>query len=480
MSADRSEYEALLETSERALTQQRSPALLFDRARALDGLGRNEEAERAYLELLHADASHFDGLTALGRLLLASGQKRGARLTLARAAAVHPENSAAHSNLATLLCDDDLPGARRHYAEALRLDPSNRGAHRGLAILLLRAGDSEAAQRHAQLGFQGQADPWPYRGAGRPVSVVFVQSALGGNVPLDQFLDDRVFLKWTLAPEFFDREVGLPAHDLVLNGIGDADLCGAALEAAAVALSQTRAPVINPPARVRMTGRAANAARLAKLPGVVTARTQEWSREMLTAPSAPSALAAAGFRFPLLLRSPGFHTGEHFEKVADPSALHKVASRLPGATQLVMEFVDTRGADGNFRKYRVMMIGGELFPLHLAVSQSWKVHYFSADAEQYRAVDEAFLNDMPSVLGSARLRTLVDIRDELALDYGGIDFGLDDTGNVVIFEANATMVILPPSVEPAWAYRVGPIERARQAVRQMLLTRAQSAVVSAR
>jgi hypothetical protein len=305
-----------------------------------------------------------------------------------------------------------------------------------------------------------------------------VQSALGGNVPFDQFLDDRVFLKWTLAPEFFDPQLGLPAHDLVLNGIGDAELCGAALEAAARALSKTTASVINPPERVRMTGRAANAVRLAKLPGVLTARTQEWPREMLTAPSASSALAAAGFRFPLLLRSPGFHTGEHFEKVNDARALHEVASRLPGAALLVMEFVDTRGADGNFRKYRVMMIGGELFPLHLAVSQSWKAHYFSADAERYRAEDEGFLNHMPRALGPERLRTLALIRDELALDYGGIDFGLDDAGNVVVFEANATMVILPPSVEPVWAYRVGPIERARQAVRQMLLTRAQRPVVS--
>jgi hypothetical protein len=86
---------------------------------------------------------------------------------------------------------------------------------------------------------------------------------------------------------------------------------------------------------------------------------------------------------------------------------------------------------------------------------------------------------MPRALGSECLSTLAHIRDELALDYGGIDFGLDDAGNVVVFEANATMVILPPSVEPAWAYRVGPIERARQAVRQMLLTRAQRAVARA-
>jgi hypothetical protein len=483
MPIELSVHEVELATVERELARLSVPVsgLLFDRARALDALGRNDEAEAAYLELLRVDSSHWDGLTALAALLLKSGHKSAAKTLLTRAVAVQPENAAAHANLATLLCDEDLPQAQAHYAEALRLDPGERGAHRGLAILALRADELARAEQHARLGFRGQAEAWPFRGTGQPIAVLFVQSARGGNVPLEHFLDDRVFLKWTFAAEFFDPELELPPHDLILNAIGDADLCGPALDAATRALFQSTAPIINPPARVRATGRAANSERLRRLPGVVTARTEEWSRAALLSPDAPSTLEQAGFVFPLLLRSPGFHTGEHFEKVAGPAALASALTQLPGATLLVMEFIDTRDSDGNFRKYRVMMIDGKLLPLHLAVSNAWKVHYFTAQiAEQYRAEDEAFLNDMSGLLGPDVLRALTAVRDELGLDYGGIDFALDAARNVIVFEANATMVILPPSADPRSAYRVAPVQRAQEAVRGMLLSRARSSGGAAR
>jgi len=36
---------------------------------------------------------------------------------------------------------------------------------------------------------------------------------------------------------------------------------------------------------------------------------------------------------------------------------------------LVIEYLDARGTDGNAQKYRVMMIGGRIYPLHLAISR---------------------------------------------------------------------------------------------------------------
>ena len=41
-----------------------------------------------------------------------------------------------------------------------------------------------------------------------------------------------------------------------------------------------------------------------------------------------------------------------------------------------------------------MMIDGRLYPLHLAVSRRWKIHFFSADmsdSAEHRAEDRAFL-----------------------------------------------------------------------------------------
>ncbi|HTP28231.1 MAG TPA: hypothetical protein VMK12_21580, partial [Anaeromyxobacteraceae bacterium] len=364
--------------------------------------------------------------------------------------------------------------ACEHYQTALRLDPDSTAAHMGLAVLLLRRGEIESARRHGQLGFQGRATAWEYRGTGHPVTLLVLMSALGGNIPIDEFIGDRSFRKWTLVPEFCDPRAELPPHDLVLNAVGDADLCSSALDTAMVALSRTNAPVLNLPSRVRATGRAANAARLARLPGVITARSAELRRELLAAPDAARMLGEKGFCWPLLLRSPGFHTGQHFVKVERPDDLRCAVEGLPGSTLLAIEFIDTVSPDGKFRKYRVMMVDGELHPLHLAVSTNWKVHYFSAEMAnhpEHRAEDEAFLSEMPEVLGQRVMGTLQQIGDLLGLDYGGCDFAVDDQGRVVVFEANATMIIATPA-EGQFAYRARPIERVRQAVRRMLLRKA--------
>jgi glutathione synthase/RimK-type ligase-like ATP-grasp enzyme len=38
----------------------------------------------------------------------------------------------------------------------------------------------------------------------------------------------------------------------------------------------------------------------------------------------------------------------------------------------------------------------------------------------------------------------------VGLNYGGIDFGIDRDGGLLLFEANATMAILPPGADAKW------------------------------
>jgi hypothetical protein len=304
------------------------------------------------------------------------------------------------------------------------------------------------------------------------VSVLLVFSAVGSNVPIDHLVDDRVFQTWTLTPEFFDPNAELPPHDVVLNVVGNADSHRSELDVVATILSRTSARVLNRPQSVRDTGRAANARRLGRLPGVVTPRTEEWARESLAERDAPDVLGRAGFTWPLLVRSPGFHMGQHFVKLDRPEDLSSAVAVLPGERLFVIQFLDARSADGKFRKYRAMIVDGCLYPLHLAVSANWKVHYFSADMAgnaEHRAEDDAFLQDMPGVIGPRAIHALERIRDLLGLDYGGIDFALDGNGNVILFEANATMVVPSPDQGPQWLYRAGPVRRVQDAVHRMIL-----------
>jgi hypothetical protein len=226
---------------------------------------------------------------------------------------------------------------------------------------------------------------------------------------------------------------------------------------------------------VMATGRIGNAERLRGLPGVVTPRIVILPRRVLSGPDGSDALAQQGLAFPVLLRRPGFHTGRHFVRVDSPAALVEAADALPGEELMVIEFLDARGRDGKSRKYRVMTIEGRLYPLHLAISDDWKVHYFTSAMSgnaQHQAEEAAFLNDMPAVLGPAAMQALDSVRLALGLDYGGMDFGWGRDGEILLFEANATMLIQPPGPGSQWDYRRPAIGRALDAARKMLFDRA--------
>ena len=449
----------------------------FERAGLLAALGRDDEARAEYVEVLKRNGAHFGALNDLGALLYRTGFRTAARTTHGQAVACHPNNPMAHVNLANLLLDaGELETARRHYEAALRIDPAHPQANQGLAMVLAEVGDETAAAHHRQIGFRGRAiTALPYRGAAPPIPILLLVAAEGGNIPTRTLLDDRVFGGWAVVPEFCDSPGELPPHRLVFNAIGDADRSRRALGAAAALVAQLRSPVINPPARVLATSRSEVARRLAGLPDAVVPKVAEFPRDALAGPDAVRHLAAHGFAYPLLLRSLGFHTGRHFVRVERADDLQCAVAGLPGRRIAAIEFLDARGADRNVRKFRAMIIDGEIFPLHLAIAADWKVHYFTADMADrpdHRAEEERFLADMPTAIGERAVRALDGIHERLGLDYMGVDFGLSPRGEVLVFEANATMVINPPEPAERWAYRRAPIGRALEATRRMLRRRA--------
>ena len=463
--------EAQLAALDAAIAAQPGHAELnYHRAALLAQLGRAEDARQAYLGVLALEPTHFGALNDLGTLLYATDFRSAARLVYAEAVRHHPDHPVARINLANaLLANDELGEARSQFEAALRLAPDHPDAHQGLANLLQHLGDADTAEWHRQQSYGGRRLlHTPYRGAGEPCRVLILASAAGGNVPTRFILDPELFETVTLAVEAFGPETPLPEHRLVFNAVGDADLSPAALAAAERVLAHTPAPVINPPARVSRTDRATNARRMAGLPGVIAPRVEKVRREEVEA-------HAADIGYPLLLRSPGYHTGRHFTKVDRPDALADAVAGLPGRELLLIQYLDARDAQRRSRKYRVMMIGAAIFPLHLAVSDDWKVHYFTsamADQPAYRAEEQAFLTDMAGVVGLRGLSALEAIRDTLGLDYAGVDFGLAADGRILLFEANATMVVNPPAPDPVWDYRRAPTLRILEAARDMVLRRA--------
>ncbi|HXW90294.1 MAG TPA: pyridoxal-dependent decarboxylase [Terriglobales bacterium] len=484
---------ALREVENQLASNPGSIDLLLKRASLFSELRRLVDARNDYIKVLEREPSHRVALNNLGCVLMATGHRKAAGIAYKEAVARHPDDLMSRVNLGYFLLEECerltvyeqaeqalalRREAREHFEQALRVQPDYEKAHEGLSYVLADLGDEQKAEWHRREAFRSRSIiPLAYRGERAALPVLLLVAASGGNVRLQKFLDDTIFRTYVVLPEFCDGETPLPVHRLVINAIGDAEVSSVALAAAQSVIARTTAPVINSPAAVLATGRSNNAQRLSGLPGVMTPITATLPREQLSHADVEVTLARHGLQFPLLLRTPGFHTGLHFLRVDNLEALPDTLAKLPGEELVVMQYLDARGADGKTRKYRAMVIDGQLYPLHCAVSSHWKIHYFTAEMENnpaHRAEDEAFLENMSGVLGPLAMNALERIQSVLGLDYGGIDFGLSAKREVLLFEANATMVVNPPEPDARWNYRRPAYERISAAIQKMLTDRARS------
>ena len=433
----------------------------FGRACCLEDLGRIDDALAAYVDVLGRDATHFGALTNLGSLLLERGRVADAAPYLEAAATLYPADAVARVNVAQLCFErGDDEAAIAHYAAVLAARGDFLHAHLGLAKLYAARDDGVRAGLHLERAFaEPKAWSLPYRGSAPPLQVLLLVSAFGGDMVTNWFFDDHVVQKAVLLADSVRGNLAIAPYHVLFNAIGDADRSRSSLERAVAIAAASPASVINDPRAVLRTGRVEMMQRLRGIDGVRVPQTESIARADLTA----AALGARGFTFPLLLRAPGHHAGDHFAVVETPERLAPVAAELPGTTLLAIEYLDARGADGNVRKYRVVAVDGVLYPVHLAIAPQWKVHYFSAamdERAEYRAEEARFLADMTTVAGARGVRALGAICATMQLDYCGVDFGIAPDGTILVFEANATMAVNAPRVVAA--VRAMLVERARR------------------
>lgn len=452
-----------------------SAEIRFNLANFLSGFSVKETIERArlaFIDVIGIMPTHFGAWINLGNLLFETGYTAAAHTAYSAAVTYHPNEAAAHVNLGNVLLHMDKPdSAETHFSLALSIDPDLPEAHQGMASVHHRQGNKDKANYHRNKGFGDKpVTSLAYRGRGKPVPLLILASSFEGNVPWRLLIDQCLFRTTVIAVECFERWGELPAHRLIFNAIGDADLSHDGLEIAHQFVEKTSLPVINPPKAVLKTGRMENARRLALLPGVITPKVSRITKAALFSDKE----MMAQFDFPFLLRSSGFHGGNYFVRVDTHDALIRAADELPGDWLLAMDCLDSRSDDGLFRKFRVMSINGNLYPVQMAISRQWKVHYFSSDMAadvHFRKEEDLFLNDFSSCLGRGAVSSLEMISRALGLDYCGMDFGIDRDGNILLYEANATMSIVPPSHEKVWDYKRISVDNALRAAQGMFVER---------
>lgn len=252
----------------------------------------------------------------------------------------------------------------------------------------------------------------------------------------------------------------------LVNSIGDADWCATALGMLAAHLAEHGAPCFNHPSSILGTARESVAARLASVDGIVAPRTL---RLRITEPSDLLAAAAReNLQWPLIVRVAGTHSGQATVRLDTPAAVPIGLKQLiwGGHDLYVTEYVDYRDPDGHYRKFRLALVGDEIFIRHHIVADAWMIHfrdralrYLSEEEDALRTFEQHVL---PSL--ADRLRALADAID---LDFTGVDCNLRPDGRLLIFEVNPLMDILTNTM-PGPNCWDEPVRRIRTALEALI------------
>jgi tetratricopeptide (TPR) repeat protein len=276
-------------------------------------------------------------------------------------------------------------------------------------------------------------------------SVLVIFAPLLGNTPVTDLMGQSTYainIYSLLANEAYDVSLLKNSGQVVINAISEADSSSAILSQAAQLMDKLGLPVINHPSRIQLTSRDYIALLLQDIPNC---RVAQIIRHAAGETADVGALEKKiSFAAPFLVRPAGTHGGERFEKAESLEELSLVIQQETDTDHYIMDYIDYQSPDGHFRKYRFFFIDDEILPYHLAIGNHWKVHHATTDmnkTEWMQTEEKAFLENPADVFSPKHYEALRAVREAIGLEYFGIDCGIDRAGNLVVFEANATMLV---------------------------------------
>lgn len=139
-------------------------------------------------------------------------------------------------------------------------------------------------------------------------------------------------------------------------------------------------------------------------------------------------------RWPVFLRTENEHTGAQSDLLHDAAQLDAAlrdweARGRAREHALIVEFCDTRDADGLYRKYSVLRFGEQLIPRHLFFGPAWMLKVGRDLTPEHVAIEARFLDANPH---ADEVRAVFDLA---RIEYGRIDYTVRE-GRLVVWEIN--------------------------------------------
>jgi len=267
----------------------------------------------------------------------------------------------------------------------------------------------------------------------------------------------------------------LPDHDLAMVAVCETDRNRPLLKHIETLVKSWPRPVLCAPDRIARLSRDGACALLQSAPGMVvpaTTRIDRQTLERIGRSEAPVTAFVQDGAFPLIVRPFDSQKGHGLMKLDKTDAIAGYLETRPENVFYVARYVEYRGPDGQFRKYRIVMIDERPYACHMAISDDWVVHYMSAgmrESAAKRAEEARFFAGFDDDFARRHRDALLSIAQRLELEYVGIDCGETPDGELLIFEVDSGMTVHAMDPVDIFPYKRPQMRKVFRAFRQMLM-----------
>lgn len=346
---------------------------------------------------------------------------------------------------------DDMGEVFATLAARLERDATDAAALYDMALLLDSRGESAVAGtlRHEALALRRDFAVVHGDGTGPRLLALVAAGGPMANTPVDFLLDGSNAVLWLChVTERTTALPDLPPHDAAILAVGEAPDQRALLASLPrVIATLPRRPVNGHPDLIARLTRDGVAARLHAIPGLTCPAAVTVGRQVLEDVAAGKTGVNGlhpALRLPVVLRPEGSHAGSGMERVLDLPQLADILAESPTQTFHISNFTDYSGPHGLHAKVRVVMIGGTPWPVHLALSEDWIVHYLSAGMAAdpaRRAREAAWFAEFDTGFARRHAGALAQMQQHIGLDYWGFDGAETADGMLLVFEVDTALIV---------------------------------------
>lgn len=336
---------------------------------------------------------------------------------------------------------------------AVRLSDDAQGAGAGMDLSVVA---QLCSQKETGLAIQAEALKYQtlFRSpcaSARPSLRVLALAAemdIGGNTPLEFLLEgsDVELITLYVKPDA-PLPAALPAHDVAIVIAPDDAATRETLARIGEMITHWPVPVLNGPERIGMLDRNRLCRLLAGIEGLEIPLTERVDRDQLAALGsgeiALQTLLADG-AFPIIARPVGSHAGFGLAKLDSAGAVAAYLEARPEGRFFISRFVDYASPDGQFRKFRLVIVDGRAYACHMAVADEWKVWYLNGDMilnAGNRREEEVFMSRFDEGFGRRHGRALDEMIARIDLSYFQVDCAETRDGKLLVFEADNAAIV---------------------------------------